>query len=190
MLSGEKIRITLDNFCGHEKVILTKATAAKSLGGDKISAETIVPITFRGAVSTDIPAGEKAVSDAIELSVNRGEEIAVSLYFKDFTEMRSGVVITGPLSQGYFAVGDQTCRETLEVNTSKKTSVFYFLSDIEVLADKDCRTVICYGDSITAQAWPDYLMERVLMSGNNKTAVIKKSCQRNKNSPSVRQYNL
>lgn len=100
MLSGEKIRITLDNFCGHEKVILTKATAAKSLGGDKISAETIVPITFRGAVSTDIPAGEKAVSDAIELSVNRGEEIAVSLYFKDFTEMRSGVVITGPLSQG------------------------------------------------------------------------------------------
>ena len=88
MLSGEKIRITLDNFCGHEKVILTKATAAKSLGGDKISAETIVPITFRGAVSTDIPAGEKAVSDAIELSVNRGEEIAVSLYFKDLRILR------------------------------------------------------------------------------------------------------
>lgn len=175
MLSGEKIRITLDNFCGHDDVFLTRATAAKSLGEDKISVETIVPITFKGTGSAVIPAGEKAVSDAIELSVNRGEEIAVSLYFGDFTEMRSGVVITGPLSQGYFAVGDQTCREVLDINTSKKTSVFYFLSDIEVLADKECRTVICYGDSITAQAWPDYLMERVLDSDNNKTAVIRKA---------------
>lgn len=66
------------------------------------------PLTFSGKTSVTIPAGEWVQSDAVRFPVKRGETIAVSLYFAGFTEMRSGVVITGPLSGGYFAVGNQT----------------------------------------------------------------------------------
>jgi lysophospholipase L1-like esterase len=175
MLSGSKIRITLDNFCGTEPVTVSCAFVAMSCGDDRIAPESSAAVTFSGKQSVTLPAGESVTSDAVDFNVKCGDEIAVSLYFGDFTLLRSGVVITGPLSKGYFAVGNQTECAELGRDTSKKTSTFYFLSGIDVLADENCRTVICYGDSITAQAWPDYLMQRVLENGCGNTAVIRKA---------------
>lgn len=175
MLSGGKIRITLDNFCGTEPVTLTSANIARSCGGDSIIAGTAVEITFGGSPSVTLPAGGSVTSDAVDFSTECGDDVAVSLYFAEFTEMRSGVVITGPLSGGYFAVGNQIWEDSLGRDTSKKTNTYYFLCGIEVLADESCRTVICYGDSITAQAWPDFLIQRTLEIGGGKTAVIRKA---------------
>lgn len=175
MISGEKLRITLDNFCGTEPVKVSCVSLAKSCGGDSIDSETNVLLTFSGEQYAVIPAGRSVISDPVDFGVKCGEDIAVSIYFEDFTEMRSGVVITGPLSHGYFAVGNQTEKAVLERDTSKKTNTFYFLSDIEVLADESCRTVICYGDSITAQAWPDFLMQRTIEISGGKTAVIRRA---------------
>ena len=121
MLDGSALRITLDNFCGSEPVTVTAVSAAVSDGADGIDTETIVPLTFSGKTSVTIPAGEWVQSDAVRFPVKRGETIAVSLYFAGFTEMRSGVVITGPLSGGYFAVGNQTEEAVLGMDTSKET---------------------------------------------------------------------
>ncbi len=174
-LDGEAIRITLDNFCGNETVRLTCACVAESRGGDRIASETIKRLTFQGEESVIIASGEKLVSDPVEFEVKRGGDIAISLYFEDFTEMRSGVVITGPYSGGYFAIGNQTTASELELNTSKRTSTYYFLSDVEVLTREGCRAVICYGDSITAQAWPDYLTELVLKNGSENISIVRKA---------------
>ena len=175
MLDADEIRITLDNFCGTEPVTITCVEIARSDGTDKIDTETISVVTFSGKQSVEIQAGERIKSDSIKFSVKKDEFIAVSIYFADFTEMRSGVVITGPLSKGYFAVGNQMSSEVLDINTSKKTNTIYFLSDVEVLTSQENRTVICFGDSITAQAWPDYLIQRTLETGNGRTAVIRKA---------------
>ncbi len=175
LISGSALRITLDNFCGTEAVKLTSACIAKSAGDSGIVSDTIVPLTFGGEASATIPAGKRLRSDAVDFPVKAGETIAVSLYFADFTELRSAVHITGPLSGGYFAVGDHVKSEQLPLDDSKKTNWVYFLSDIEVAASHDTHAVICYGDSITAQAWPDYLMQRVLELGNGKTAIVRKA---------------
>ena len=94
---------------------------AKSDGANGIVPDTIVPLQFNRNASVTIPAGERIKSDAVSFPIKRGEKLAVSLYFADFTEMRSGVMITGSMSQGYFAVGDQTQAEHLHPDTSKKT---------------------------------------------------------------------
>ncbi len=175
LLSGSALRITLDNFCGTEAVRITSACIAKAGAESEILPETCVPLTFGGASGATIPAGARLRSDAAEFTVNAGETIAVSLYFADYTELRSAVNITGPLSGGYFAVGDYAAAQQFPMDVSRKTNWVYFLSDIEVAASYDSRAVICYGDSITAQAWPDYLMQRVLDSGSGKTAIIRKA---------------
>ncbi len=175
LLSGSALRITLDNFCATEAVRITAAYAAKSAGGSDIQPETVTALTFGGNASATIPAGNRLRSDAVDLSVSAGEIITISLYFADFTELRSAVHITGPLSGGYFAVGDHAAAEQLPADASKKTSWVYFLSDIEIAASHDSRAVICYGDSITAQAWPDYLMLRTLEIADGKTAIIRKA---------------
>lgn len=175
LLSGSALRITLDNFCGTEAVRITAAYAAKSAGGSDIAAETLTPLTFGGESGATIPAGKRLRSDAVDFSVNAGETIAISLYFADYTELRSAVHITGPLSGGYFAVGNHAAATKLPMDDSKKTNWVYFLSDIEVAASHDSRAVICFGDSITAQAWPDYLMLRTLELSDGKTSIIRKA---------------
>lgn len=174
-VSGDAVRIRLDNFCGTEPITVTSANIAGSAGGDTIKTDSIATLTFDGNESVTIPAGASVLSDTIDFIVKAGESYAVSLYFEGFTQMRSGIVITGPLSGGYFAVGNQTKNAVLDKDTSKKTNFYYFLTDIEVRTNTDAKTLICYGDSITAQAWPDYLMERAFQVSGGKRAVIRRA---------------
>lgn len=174
-VSGDAVRIRLDNFCGTEPITVTSASIAGSAGGDTIKTDSIATLTFDGNESVTIPAGASVLSDTIDFTVKAGESFAVSLYFEGFTQMRSGIVITGPLSGGYFAVGNQTKYAVLDKDTSKKTNFYYFLTDIEVRTNTDAKTLICYGDSITAQAWPDYLMERAFQVSGGKRAVIRRA---------------
>ena len=185
-VNGSEIRITLDNFCGNEDVTVTSANVSVSLGADEIETGTIKPILFKGNPSVTIPKGERITSDPVLFRTEKGKDIAVSLYFGDFTEMRSGVVVTGPLSKGFFAVGNQTENQILDSDTSKRTSTFYFLSDIEVLTTEEQHTIVCYGDSITAQAWPDFLIKRVIEEGDGRTVVIRKAASGTR---ILRQYN-
>lgn len=72
-----------------------------------------------------------------------------------------------PSLKEIFSLGDQTSAGRLPLDTSKTTNWFYFLSNIDILTSPDNHAVICYGDSITAQAWPDELMLRLLREGKN-----------------------
>ncbi len=175
MVSGKAIRIKLDNFCGTEPAVITSVFIAKSAGCSDTIKGTSLPVTFGGKNTAVIPAGETVTSDPVYMDVKAGEDIAVSIYLGEFTEMRSAVLITGPLSKGYFAAGNFPTADTLPEKLTNKTNWFYFLSDVEVFADRDVRSVICFGDSITAQEWPDYLMQRTLQLSDGKTSVVRKA---------------
>jgi len=165
--SGEAIRLTFDNYCGTEAVTLSKITVF--YGG------VFYPVLVNGGREAVIPAGEKVVTDPLQVKLNEGELIQVSFYLADFTLMRSVVYACGPLSEGLYANGDQTENANIDIITSRRTQLFYFLSNVSVLTAGDNRAVVCYGDSITAQDWPDYLAMRCFQEGYNKTAVIRRA---------------
>lgn len=177
LLSGDKIRITLDNFCGTEPVTVTKVFVAKCTknGAREVLTDTLTPVSFAGNNQVIIPNGEAIVSDEIEFAVRRGEDFSVSLYFADFTQMRSSVIITGPYSKGFYSVGDYAEAGELPMELTRNTNTFYFLSNIDVLTEKENHAVICYGDSITSQAWPDYLTKRIEDEGELHTAVVRRA---------------
>ena len=185
LFDGSALRITLDNFCGTQPVTLTRASAARSDKKSDIQPDTFVRILFGGSEEVTIPAGGSVRSDAIPMEFVRGERIAVSLYFADFTELRSAVNITGPLSEGYFSIGDQTGAAVLPKDMTNSTNWFYFLCSIEARTDERSRAIVCFGDSITAQAWPDYLMSRILREGDGSVSVIRKAAS---GSRILRQY--
>lgn len=181
--SGSQLRFTFDNYCGKEAVTITEATVALSSADLTASVPLSCPlaphtsraITFQGKPDVTLAPGETVVSDAVDFPVTAGTTLAVSIYFSDFTAMQSAVMITGPLSKGYFSFGNVTSEEALPPLTTKTTSWFYFLSNIDILTDADCRALICYGDSITAQAWPDYLTLRLRGEGFSHTSVIRRA---------------
>ena len=67
-------------------------------------------------------AHQTAVSDPVSFPVKKGMTLTVSLYFADFTLMQSAVLVTGPLSKGFFSLGDQTHADALPMDTTKTTN--------------------------------------------------------------------
>jgi len=165
--SGEALRLTFDNYCGTEPITLSKVTV---LYGGKA-----YPVLFYGQRSVTIGAGENIISDALDILLNEGEIVQVSFYLADFTLMRSVVYTCGPLSEGVYANGDTTEVIHLDRDTSRTTHLFYFLSNVSVLTDNRKRTIVCYGDSITAQDWPDHLALRCFTEGYQNTAIIRRA---------------
>ena len=165
--SGQALRLTFDNYCGTEPVTLTKTTVF--YGGK------FYPVLFGGLRHATIGAGETMVSDPLPICLTEGEIIQVSFYLADFTLMRSVVYACGPLSEGLYANGDNTETAHIDIETSRKTHLFYFLSNVSVLTEPENRAIVCYGDSITAQDWPDFLAMRCFREGYGHTAVIRRA---------------
>ena len=164
---GEAVRVTFDNYCGTDAITISKTTVL--IDG------VFYDVTFGGNADVTIPAGENAVSDAVECTVAPQSTMNVSFYLADYTQMRSMVFTKGPLSIGSYAIGDHTKTEEFDIDVSRNTHYFYFLSNVSVLTDSKNRTVVCYGDSITAQDWPDFLSLRCQEEGYNNTAIIRRA---------------
>lgn len=177
MFDGEQLKITLDNFCGTEPVTVSSAYVAYSADSAReIVGESSTPVTFdNGSRCVSIPPGEAVVSDAVRFSVRRGNDISVSFYLGEFAQMRSAVLITGPLSKGYYTVGDYARSGKLPLDLTRNTNWFYFLSNVEIETEDTNRAVICYGDSITSQAWPDYLTLRLFQQDIAHTAIVRRA---------------
>ncbi len=172
---GKKVRLHFSNFCGTEPVTLTRVTLAHAVSYREISLKDAAIVTFSGKESVTIAAGEEIFSDETDFCVKPRELISVSVYLKEFTLMRSGVVITGPLSKGFFSLGDKTFSETLPLDTTRTTNTFYFLTGADLYTDAKNRCVVCYGDSITSQSWPDYLASKCMDDPYNRTAIVRRA---------------
>ncbi len=164
---GDAIRVTFDNYCGSEPVTLSKITI--------LYKGKFYPVFFQGKRTATIPAGGKIVTDPRPLPLTEGGTVEISFYLEDFTLMRSVVFTCGPLSGGLYANGDCTEVADIDIFTSRSTHRYYFMSNVSVLTGADRRTVVCYGDSITAQDWPDYLALRCQEEGCHNTAVIRRA---------------
>lgn len=164
---GDAVRLTFDNYCGTDTICIEKTTLLVD--------GKFYPVTFREKSQAIIPAGENIVSDPVECPIKAGFFFKVSFYLKTYTQMRSMVYTSGPLSGGMYAIGDQTEVEDIPIAISRRTNYNYFLSNVSVYTKEENRTIVCYGDSITAQDWPDYLALRCKEEGYHNTAIIRRA---------------
>ena len=166
--SGDAVRLTFDNYVGTEPVTLTKTTVF--YGG------RFYPVLFRGGdTELTLRPGERVTSDPLPVEVKANDVVQVSFYLGDYTLMRSVVYANGALSEGLYANGDQTENADIDIDNSRKTHLFYFLCNVAVLTEPENRAIVCYGDSITAQDWPDELALRCQREGYHHTAIIRRA---------------
>lgn len=170
VFSGSKLRFRFSNLTGTEDVTLTKACVAKT-SGEYVP----VPITFGGNRSVVIRPGKEVESDEIPFLVEAGEQVEVSMYFAECTQMNAGTLITGPLSKGKYSYGDFAEEKELPINLTRNTNWFYILNTIDILTEEKNHALVCYGDSITAQSWPDYLAIRAWEGGHRDVAIIRRA---------------
>ncbi len=172
---GNKIRLTIDNFCVDEKIKIDNIYLSL---GNNLSDETFdefYDVTFNGKKYCEINAHEYLISDEIKINLKKDTYLIVSIYVKDYINLSGGVNITGALSKGYYAYGNQAKYAKLDINKSKSTQWVYFLSNIDIYTDDINKAVICFGDSITSQNWPDDMLISLREKGFNNISVIRKA---------------
>ena len=163
VFDGSALRFHFSNITGTEIVTLSKVYVEKT------------PITFEGNTWVEIQPGKEVTSDEIAYEVKAGTDVNISIYLGEITQMNSGVLITGPLSKGYYSYGDYTLSDELPDDFTRNTNWFYFLNTIDVLTKEENHAFICYGDSITAQSWPDYLAIRLWNENIRNVSVIRRA---------------
>lgn len=168
--SGNSLRFRFSNLTGTEDVHLSKAYVAKVQDNYQP-----VGITFSGSNSVVLLPGQELTSDEISFDVCAGETIEVSMYFADYTQMNAGTLITGPLSKGKYAYGDFAEAKELPMDLSRNTNWFWFLNTVDILTEEKNHALVCYGDSITAQSWPDYLALRTWKEGFRNVSIIRRA---------------
>lgn len=161
--SGSKLRLRFSNLTGTEPVTLSKIIITAH-GTQSVALQ---PLT--------IPAGGEVTSEEADCNIEAGETIEVSIYLAGYTQMNAGTLITGPLSKGQYAYGDFAEAATLPLDLTRHTNWFYFLNTIDILTEEKNHALVCYGDSITAQSWPDYLALRAWNGGFRHVAIIRRA---------------
>ena len=164
---GDFIRLTFDNYCGTDSISIEKTTI--------LLEDKFYSVSFNGNAKIEISPGKSVVSDEIPIQIKRGQKIFISFYLQDFTQMRSAVYVQGPLSGGMYAIGNQTEVLEFDINSSRKTNIYYFLSNISILTEEQNKAVVCYGDSITAQDWPDILIQKLEEAGIKNISIIRRA---------------
>lgn len=163
VFDGCALRLHFSNLTGTEPVTLTKVYIGQT------------PVTFEGKSAAYIEPGKEVTSDEIAHEVKAGTDVNVSIYLGEYTQMNAGVLITGPLSKGKYAYGDHALEKELPADYTRNTNWFYFLNTVDVLTKEENHAFICYGDSITAQSWPDYLAIRLWNEGIRNVSVIRRA---------------
>lgn len=161
--AGEAIRLHFSNLTGTEPVQLTRVVCNHH------------DVLFAGQPSVSIAPGTEIQSDILPLSVHQGETLTISIYLGEFTQMNAGTLITGPLSSGQYCYGNYIDVDGFPIDLSRKTNWFWFLNTVDILTDRSNYALVCYGDSITAQSWPDYLTLRCEEQDYRHVAVIRRA---------------
>ncbi|MFD8393604.1 SGNH/GDSL hydrolase family protein [Streptomyces sp. NPDC059680] len=166
---GTSARITLSNLYGHEPLTITHASLALSAGDGTAAADpdSMRRLTFDGATSVVIPAGEQIVSDAVRLTVPHDSDVLVTTY----SPTPSGPVTYHPHARqiSYVADGDAT-EDATGTPYTQQTPHWRYLTALDVLSNEADGTVVVFGDSITDgvtstiganHRWPDILAGRL-----------------------------
>lgn len=176
-VDGSALRLHFSNRFNTEPTTITRATVALRTEGSSVDASTLTSITFDGKESLTMPAGgEHFVSDEIPFAFKAGQEFSVSLYFADLTQNMTGHSNNGYYIKKYYSRGDLTHSAVIPWETWGENGPYCFLHTIDFLtdADKDVKAIVAFGDSITAQPWPDCLARRLGTLGITDRTVVRK----------------
>lgn len=167
-LEGSALKIRLSNSQGGQPVHFGHATVAISTAGPALQAGTLRHLTFEGERSLVIPPGEVRVSDPVDLTVERGDHLAISLYvvkadgpYSGHSEARNVGYYSAPLT------GDLTDAAASPL-LNMPAAAWTWVQGVEVLSTPR-PVIVVLGDSVSdgflspevRQEWPGRLAERL-----------------------------
>ena len=167
-IGGEKVRLKLTNefSTGDTEIKAVELALAKTAGSScEIDEASTVSLTFGGNAGVTMPAGGKAVSDAVDFHIGKRENVAITIHYGSASSTSvSGH--PGSRTTSYLKTGNTT-----DFSGAVKTDHWYNILALEVEAPETAGAVAILGNSITdgrgsttnqQNRWADVLSRRLL----------------------------
>ncbi|MGH7967240.1 MAG: hypothetical protein ACREIC_00785, partial [Limisphaerales bacterium] len=171
-LGGKQLRVRFSNAYGTDPVTIDAAHIALATGAGSAKGGTVDPatdkaLTFHGAQSLTIPAGEAIFSDALEYQLPALTNLAISICFGAI----SPTTITGhpgARTTSYLQAGKAVAAASM--TGAATTDHWYIITGVDVLVGTNARALVVLGDSLTDgrgsttdsnNRWPDDLAQRL-----------------------------
>jgi len=180
-IGGKMVRVRFSNNYSTDPVVINSAhvalaPASASGGNSDIYPATDKALTFRGAPGVVIPHGEVVYSDPLIFDLPAITNVAISTFFGSI----SASSINGhPGSRSTSFIIASNFVSSASLPTASKTTHWYIITGMEVLADSSGKTISVLGDSLTDgrgstdngnNRWTDILAER--LAANPSTAGV------------------
>ena len=153
-LGGTALRVKLSNRFSTQPLVIGEAHVALRRStngvarGSEIVPETDHALTFNGARTLKLEPGKEVWSDPVDLAVRQHEDLTVSLFLPDKTTPEAFHPVG--LKTQFIAPGDHCADASLpSTGRGSRTTMYFFVSDVQVMAPANSRVIVTLGDSIT-----------------------------------------
>lgn len=175
-LDAGAVKLKFTNRYGEHPAELSRVTVAISKDGKcAVEKDTITEVTFQGKSSVTMAPHGDAVSDEIPFEISAGQKLAVSIYFKEFTQLNTGFTYDNKFMVRRFISGDHTHSDDMSIYEMSFSSAYNFLWSVDFLTYEDAYSIAAYGDSITSQEWVDILAQKLISNQINNRAIVRRA---------------
>ncbi|MFB6768157.1 SGNH/GDSL hydrolase family protein [Streptomyces sp. NPDC056337] len=174
-VGGDHLRIRLSNAFGDRPVTFDSVYAGLRKSGAELVRGSNRRLTFDGARSVTVPAGQTVRSDPLPGRLAPGSDLVISVHSPNAAGPATGHGMA--MATSYVTQGDHTADESA-ADWAGRTGSWYYLDAVTVRTTASTGAVAALGDSITDgwqsstdlnRRWPDYLARR--LRGSTATTV-------------------
>ncbi|NKY48678.1 GDSL-type esterase/lipase family protein [Nocardia vermiculata] len=140
---GRRVRVRLSNRFGRDTVTIGAARIAARKTGSAVITETDTVLRFDGAQRAHIDAGAELISDPVDLAVQAGDDLLLSLYLPGTTG--PATFSHQPMEISYVTAGDRTADP--ELRAAAEVPSRFYVTGVDVLAESESPVVVAFGDS-------------------------------------------
>ncbi|WP_405623081.1 SGNH/GDSL hydrolase family protein [Streptomyces sp. NBC_00076] len=185
-VAGSDARIRLSNAFGDRPVTFDSVYAGLRRTGAELVRGSNRRLTFGGARSVTVPAGETVLSDPLPGHLPAASDLAVSIHTPDAAGPVTGHWMG--MQTSYVTSGDHTAEES-STSWARTTGSWFYLDAVSVRARRGTGAVVALGDSITDgwhstadrnRRWPDYLARRLRRADTGVKGVANEGIAGNK----------
>lgn len=171
-VSGEAVRIRLDNTFGAAPLVVGKAYVGQRIQGAALAPGSNRQVVFNMAAHVVVPSGGTVTSDPVRMKVLERQDLAVTLYIPDANvrpSQHGAAQVTSYMAAN--GSGDVAAGEAATPFTGTTSSAFW-VKAVDVASSSSTGAIVAFGDSITDgtcstldahDRWEDLLASRLAL---------------------------
>ena len=178
-VSGEAVRIRLDNTFGASPLVVGSAYVGQRIQGAALAPGSNRQVSFSASARVTVPPGGTVTSDPVPMKVLAQQDLAVTLYVPGASvrpSQHGGAQVTSYKAAD--GSGDATAEEAATPFTGTTTSMWW-LKAVDVSSSSAPGAIVAFGDSITDgtcsttdahDRWEDLLAVRLALDAAGRGA--------------------